>query len=73
MAPRIPINSANNSTQTRARSQVGRPNATRDVEQERNQGEDHRNSVDHKYSSPMCQAPEKEVGGEVIAIRFIKF
>ena len=46
--------------QTRARSQVGHPNATRDVEQERNQGENHRNSIDHQYSSPMCQAQRKK-------------
>ena len=49
--------------QTRARSQVGHPNATRDVEQERNQGENHRNSIDHQYSSPDVSSPEKEVGG----------
>ena len=59
--------------QTRARSQVGRPNATRDVEQERNQGENHRNSIDHQVQFPDVSSPEKKSVVQVIAIRFIKF
>ena len=43
----------------------------RDVEQERNQGENHRNSIDHQYSSLMSSPEKKSV--RMIAIRFIKF
>ena len=33
------------------------------LSRERNQGENHRNPIDHKYSSPDVSSPEKEVGG----------